>query len=378
MAVEIKEVKPVKSELRRYVQFGIDLYKGNDCYVPPLIMDDVNTLDPKKNPAFDNCEAKSWMAYRDGKPVGRITAIINHLVNSRSGHNELRFGFVDFIDDAEVADTLFNTAAKWGRSKGMESIVGPLGFTDLDHEGMLTFGFNELGTMATIYNYAYYPTHMKRMGFEPDAEWVEFRMTVPEAVPERLQRVSDIVEKKYNLHTKKYTNASRLKADYGVALFELFNQTYDKLYGYSPLTPRQIQYYIDQYLPMLRLKNLSIIVDADEKLVGVGITMPSLSRALQKSGGKLFPFGWWHLLKGMYGKNDIVDLMMVAVAPEYQSKGVNSMLFTDLVPVFIESGYRWAESNVELADNLSVQQQWKFFEHRLHRRRCTFRKKING
>lgn len=378
MAIEIREIKPVKSELRRYTQFGIDLYNGNSCYVPPLIMDDVNTLDPKKNPAFENCEAKSWMAYRDGKPVGRITGIINRLVNSRSGSADLRFGFTDFIDDAEVVDALFAAACEWGRCKGMQSIVGPLGFTDLDHEGMLTFGFDELGTMATIYNYPYYADHMRRMGFEPDAEWVEFRMTVPDKVPERLQRVSDIVKQKYNLHTKKYTSASKLKADYGVALFELFNRTYDKLYGYSPLTPRQIQYYIDQYLPMLRLKNLSIIVDENETLVGVGITMPSMSRALQKSRGRLLPFGWWHLLKGLYGKNDIVDLMMVAVAPEYQSKGVNSMLFTDLVPIFIESGYRWAESNVELADNISVQQQWKFFEHRLHRRRCTFRKKIGS
>lgn len=376
MAVEIRKIAAEKKQLRHYTKFGISLYKDNDCYVPPLIMDDVATLDPKKNPAFENCEAQSWMAYRDGKPVGRITGIINRLVNSRTGLKDVRFGFVDFIDDDEVAEALFDTVAQWGREHGMDSIVGPLGFTDLDHEGMLTFGFDEPGTMATIYNYPYYPEHMKRMGFEPDAEWVEFRISIPDSVPDRLKRVSDIVTAKLDLHTKKYKSSKKLKADYGVALFDLFNRTYDKLYGYSPLTPRQIQYYIDQYLPMLRLKNLSIIVDADDKLVGVGITMPSMSRALQKSGGHLFPTGWWHLLKGLYGKNDMVDLLMVAVAPEYQNKGVNSMLFTDLVPIFVDSGYKWAESNLELADNQSVQQQWKFFEHRLHKRRCTFRKKI--
>lgn len=376
MSIEIREIAPVKAALEKYVKFGIDHYKGNSYFVPPLILDEVETLTPAKNPAFDYCKAKSWMAYRDGKPVGRITGIINTLVNERTGSKDVRFSFLDFIDDDEVVDALFVTLEKWAKSEGMTSVVGPMGFTDMDHEGMLTYGYDELGTMATIYNYPYYPRHMERMGFKPDAEWVEYRMTVPDEIPSQLQRVADIVRRKYGLRTIKYTSAKKIKADYGVALFELINEAYDKLYGYSPLSKRQIEYYIDIYLPILRLENVCVIVDSNDKLVGIGISMPSMSRALQKSGGKLLPFGWVHLLKAMYGHNDIVDLLLVAVSPEYMGKGVNSLLFSDLLPVYIKNKYKWAESNPELADNENVQQQWKFFDRRQHRRRVAFRRDI--
>ncbi len=377
MAVVIKEIAPEKAQLRKYVQFGIDLYKGNDCYVPPLIADEIKSLTPADNPAYDYCKSKSWMAFRDGKPVGRITGIINTVVNERTGARDMRFDYLDFIDDAEVADTLFATLTDWARAEGMTSLIGPMGFTDMDHEGMLTFGFDELGTMATIYNYPYYPDHMKRMGFRPDAEWVEYRMAVPEEIPQQLKRVGDIVRKKYGLRTIKFKSARKLKEQYGVALFELINEAYDQLYGYSPLSPRQIKYYIDAYLPILRLENVCVIVDADDKLVGVGISIPSFSRSLQKSRGRIFPLGWIHLLKALYGHNDIVDLLLVAVKSEYLSKGVNALLFTDLIPVYIKNGYRWAESNPELADNENVQQQWKFFDRRQHRRRVAFRKDID-
>lgn len=376
MAVEIKEIVPVKAELEKYVKFGIDLYNGNPYFVPPLIFDEMETLMPGKNPAFDFCKAKSWMALRDGKPVGRITGIINTVVNERTGAKDLRFGFLDFIDDSEVVDALFGALRQWGLENGLTQMVGPMGFTDMDHEGMLTFGFDEIGTMATIYNYPYYPAHMERMGFKPDAEWLEFRMTVPEEIPDRLKRMGDIVRQKFGLRTIKFKSTKKIKDQYGVALFELINEAYDKLYGYSPLSPRQIEYYINMYLPMLRLENVCVIVDEADKLVGVGISIPSMSRALQKSRGKLFPFGWFHLLKAMYGKNDVVDLLLVAVAPEYQSKGVNALLFTDLIPVYIKNGYRYAESNPELASNDNVQQQWKYFERRQHRRRAAFRRKI--
>lgn len=376
MSVEIREIDPTRSQLKEYVKFGIDLYKGNDCFVPPLIYDEIDTLSPDKNPAFDYCTAKSWMAYRDGKPVGRITGIVNSVVNDRTGSHDLRFGFMDFIDDDEVVDSLFNELMRWGKSQGLTSIVGPMGFSDMDHEGMLTYGFDELGTMATIYNYPYYPRHMERLGFRSDAEWVEYRMTVPDKVPDQLQRVGDIVRRKYGLRTIKFTSSKKLKEQYGQALFELINEAYDSLYGYSPLTKRQIDYYISIYLPILRLENVCVIVDSDDKLVGVGISIPSLSRALQKSRGRLFPLGWTHLLKALYRPNDVVDLLLVAVKPEYQSKGVNALLFTDLLPVYIKNGYRWAESNPELAENENVQQQWKFFDRRQHRRRTAFRKDI--
>lgn len=378
MAVEIREITPTKSNLKKYTKFGIDLYKDNDYYVPPLIMDDVETLSPDKNPAFDYCKAKSWMAYRDGKPVGRITGIINTVVNERTGSRDLRFGFLDFIDDEEVVDALFDALAQWGSSQGLTSMVGPMGFSDMDHEGMLTEGFDELGTMATIYNYPYYPRHMERMGFHKDAEWVEYRMTVPDKIPEKMLRVAEIVKKKYGVRTIKYTSAKKIKEEYGVALFELINEAYDQLYGYSPLSQKQIEYYIDIYLPILRLENVCLIVDSDDKLIGVGISIPSMSRALQKGRGRLFPTGWLHLLKAMYMHNDVVDLLLVAVKPEYQSKGVNALLFADLLPVYIKNGYRWAESNPELADNENVQLQWQYFERRQHRRRAAFRKDIKS
>ena len=258
----------------------------------------------------------------------------------------------------------------------MTTIVGPLGFTDMDHEGMLVEGYDEMGTMATIYNYPYYPTHMERMGYAKEAGWVEFRIAIPEAVPDKYQRIADIVRKKFNLHTVKFTSRKKLKEKYGQALFDLINEAYDKLYGFSPLTQRQIDYYIGMYLSFLRLEDVSVIVDENEKLVGLGITMPSFSRALQKSGGKLFPFGWWHILKAMRGKTDTVDLMLIAVAKEYLNKGVNALLFADLIPGYIKNGYKWAESNPELEENSSVQLQWQYFDYRQHRRRCAFKKSL--
>ncbi len=376
MAVEVKPINHNKKELKKYVEFGIELYKGNDCFVPPLRFDEVDTLLREKNPAYDFCEAQAFMAYRDGKPVGRITGIINHTVNERTGENAMRFGFVDFIDDKEVVDKLFGAVESWGRQRGMDKIVGPMGFSDMDHEGMLIDGFGELGTMATIYNHAYYPTHMDRLGFEKDVDWVEFRITIPDRVPDKYQRIAEIVQKKYNLRVLKYTSRKKLKDEYGHALFELINKAYDGLYGYSPLTERQIDHYIDMYLGILRLEDVSVIVDAEDKLVGVGISMPSFSRALQKSKGRLFPFGWIHLLKALRGKVDTVDLMLIAISPEYQSKGVNALLFCDLLPGYIRNGYKWAESNIELEDNSSVQLQWQYFDYRQHRRRRAYKKAI--
>lgn len=375
MAIEIRKID-TKGGLKKFVKWGIDLYKGNECFVPPLVMDDVNTLDPHNNPAFDFCESIYFMAYDDGKPVGRIAGIINNVVNEKTGKKTLRFGWVDFIDDPRVSEALFRAVEVWGRSKGMEEIVGPLGFSDMDPEGMLVEGFDQEGTMATIYNYPYYPKHLEAMGFEKEADWVEFRMTVPDGIPERYQRISDIIKRKYELSTPKYTSAKKLVKDYGQAIFQLINEAYSELYGYSPLTPRQINRYISMYIPVLRLDNISLIVDKDKKLIGVGIAMPSMSKALIKCRGRMFPFGWIHLLKALRGQNDVVDLLLVAVKPEYQSKGVNSLLFTDLIPCFIKNGYKFAESNPELELNQKVQSQWGYFETRQHKRRRAFRKSL--
>ena len=376
MAVTIKSLRPTFSELYRYVKFGIDLYKGNPCFVPPLILDEIQTLNPKTNPAFDHCQAQSFMAYRDGKPVGRITAIINSLVNEKNGEQALRFGFVDFIDDDEVVDALFDAVIAWGRERSCTAIVGPMGFSDMDHEGTLIEGFDEMGTMATIYNYDYYPRQMQRLGFAKDVDWIEYRMTVPDKVSDKYMRIADIVQRKYDLQIRKYTSRKKIKREYGHALFELINEAYADLYGFSPLTPRQIEYYISQYIPVLRLRDVSVITKRDGELVAVGISMPSLSSALRRCGGHLLPTGWYHLLRAIRGHSDVVDLLLVAVKPEYQNKGVNALLFSDLLPGYIENGYKFAESNVELEGNENVQKQWEYFERRQHRRRRAFKKKL--
>ncbi len=377
--VIIKEITPTKGNLKKFVKFPIKLYKGNPYYIPPLIVDEINTLSPDKNPAFDECETAFFLAYKEGKIVGRIAAIICHEINIQSDDSEVRFGFVDFIDDKEVVKALFDTVENWAKERHIKKIIGPLGFTDLDHEGMLVDGFEELGTMATIYNYPYYPKRIEELGYKPDAEWVEFVFNIPTEIPEKHNRISEIVKKKFGLKVKKFNSRKEIKEKYGKEIFQLVNEAYADLYGYCALSEEQINYYIDLYIPMLNLDLVSLIVDSEEKLVGIGIAMQSMSRALQKSKGKLFPFGWIPLLKALKGKpntNDRVDLMLVAVKPEYQGKGVNALLFQDLIPSFNKWGFKYAESNPELADNNKVQNQWEAFDHRLHRRRKAFIKRL--
>lgn len=359
-----------------FTQYQIDLYDGNPYYVPPLVSDDVQTLSPALNPAYEFCESALFMAYRDGKPAGRVAGIINHKVNEKDGDMAARFGFLDFEDDREVSAALMNAVEDWARGKGMTRIIGPLGFTDLDHEGLLIEGFEELSTMATIYNYPYYPEHLERLGYKKESDWMEFQMEVPDSLPERFDRIAEIVKKKFELRVLKYTSRKRVKREYGHALFHLINDAYKDLYQYSPLSEAQIEYYIGQYLDLLNLDLLTLIVDRNDRLVGVGISMPSMSRALQKSKGKMFPLGWYHLLKGLKGKNDRVDLLLVAVHPEYQNKGVNALLFQDLVPYYIKYGYKYAESNPELETNSKVQSQWEAFHPRQHRRRRSYKKKL--
>ena len=378
MAILIKEIPAQKSKLEKFVHFGINLYKDNEYYVPALVMDELNTLVPSGNPAFEFCESKYFMAYDEatGKPVGRIAGIINNVTNKKYDERHVRFGFVDFVDDKEVSKALIEAVENWGREKGMDTIVGPLGFTDMDPEGMLVDGFDQLGTMATIYNYPYYQEHIESLGFEKEIDWVEFKIMIPDGIPDKMSRIAEIIRKKYNLHTPKYTNANKLVKDYGEAIFKLINEAYDPLYGYSPLTQKQIDHYIKMYLPILRLENVCLITEDSGELVGVGITLPSMSRALQKSRGKMFPFGWWHMLKALRGKNNIIDLMLVAIKPEYQSKGVNALLFADLIPVFIKNGYEFAESNPELDMNLKVQSQWQYFDTTQHKRRRAYKKSL--
>ena len=374
--IEIRKVAPTKGNIKKFVKFERDLYKGNPYYVPPLLSSELDNLLPERNPAFDFCEGEYFMAYRDGKPVGRIVVMINRQINDISGEKIARFGWIDFVDDPEVAAALLRKAEQWAREKGMKKIVGPLGFTDMDREGTLVEGFEELSTMATIYNHPYYESHIRAAGYEKDSDWMEFLMEVPEGIPDKYNRVADIVKQRFGLRVVKYSSRSQVKKDYGHALFHLINEAYKDLYQYSPLTERQIDKYIGDYLNLLNLDLLTLVVDKDRKLVGVGISLPSMSRALQKSQGKMFPFGWYHLLKGLKGVNDRVDLLLVAVAPAYQNKGVNALLFQDLIPQFIKYGYKYAESNPEMETNSKVQSQWEFFNRRQHRRRRSFFKNL--
>lgn len=374
--LEIKQIQPTRSALRDFTQFQIDLYRGNDYYVPPLVSDDIEALSPGKNPAFDFCEAAYFMAYRDGKPVGRIAAIINSQVNRNSDAKICRFGFMDFVDDMEVSRALLDAAEDWGRRKGMNKMVGPLGFTDMDREGLLVEGFEELSTMATNYNYPYYAKHVEAAGYVKESDWVEFLLQVPDKVPERYDRIATLVKEKLNLRIQKYTSRKKAKAEIGHKLFRLINEAYKDLYQYSQLTDRQIDYYVDYYLGLVNLDLLTFVMDKDDNLVGLGIALPSLSRGLQKAQGRLLPFGWYHLLKALKGKNDRVDLLLVAVHPDYQNRGVNALMFQDLLPHFIRLGFKYAETNPEMETNAKVQSQWEVFNPRQHRRRRSYAKDI--
>ena len=375
--VTIKQVATNK-DLKKFIRFNYELYKNNQYSVPDLYEDMLNTFSDK-NAAMEFCEAAYFLAYKGNEIVGRVAAIINKKANKTWNLKTVRFGWIDFIDDEEVSKALLDKVEEWGRERGMDTIQGPLGFTDLDAEGMLIEGFEELSTMATIYNYPYYPQHMEKLGFEKDADWIEMLMTVPKetGMPERLSRIAEIVMKKYDLRIKKYTSARKIAKDYGQEIFKVINEAFKPLFGYSELSQKQIDQYVRMYLPVLDLKLVSLITEANGRLVAVGISMPSMSRALQKAKGKLTPLGWWHLLKALkFKKPKILDLMLVGVLPEYQSKGVNSILFYDLLPIYISEGYDYVETNPELEENNKVQQQWIYFERRQHTRRRCFKKAI--
>lgn len=376
MTVTIKKVE-TKKEMKDFIRFNYELYKTNPYSVPDLYDDMLNTFSKKKNSAFEFCEADYFLAYKEGKLVGRVAAIINNRANDTWNKKDVRFGWIDFIDDPEVSEALLHTVEQWGKERGMDHVQGPLGFTDFDAEGMLIEGFDQMSTMATIYNYPYYPEHLERLGYEKDADWVEYKIYIPDAIPEKHKRISELIQRKYNLKIKKYTSSKAIAKEYGQAIFELMNEAYSPLYGFSPLSQGQIEQYIKMYLPIVDLRMVTLITDAEDRLVGVGISMPSLSRALQKAKGKMLPFGWYHLLKALFLKHaKVLDLLLVAIKSEYQNKGVNALLFSDLIPVYQKMGFEYAESNPELELNGKVQAQWEYFETELHKRRRAFVKTI--
>lgn len=359
------------------MEFPNILYRNDKRYVPTLLADDTLTFDRRRNGAFDFCEAEFFLAYKDGKPAGRVAAIINRRANEKWNTKNVRFGWIDFIEDKDVLVAMMDAVCAWGKERGMTAVAGPLGFTDFDPEGMLVEGFDKLGTMITIYNHEYYPRFLEELGFRKDADWVEYLIRLPDGLDERFAKMARIVLEKNRLRIRKVTRRIIAKEKYGQKLFRLINEAYSNLYGYSLLTDRQIDQYVDQYLSFINLKMVSFVEDGNGELVAAGITIPSLSKALQKCRGRLFPFGWIHLLNALYvNRPDTLDLLLVAVKPEYQSKGLNSVLFYDMIPELIKMGFKFAESNPELETNYKVQSLWNTFDTTIHKRRRVYIKEI--
>ena len=376
MTLQIKKVS-TKKELKTFVRFANRLYKGNKYYVPSMPLDDLNTFNPSVNGAYDFSEAELYLAYKDGEVVGRVAAIINHKANEAWQVRQVRFGWIDFIDDINVSSALLEAVAKFGRSKGMTQIVGPLGFTDFDPEGMLVEGFDKVSTMALIYNHPYYPEHLKKLGFGKETGWMEFRLTLPQTPPEQHARLAGLVQERYNLKLVKKTRRQIMKENYGQKVFQLINQTYCNLYGFSLLSEKQIDQYVSTYLTFVDAQMLSFVENEDGELIAVGLSIPSLAGALQKSRGEIFPFGWWHLLKTMFIKRpDTVELLLVGVRPDYQNRGVNSLIVNDLINIYREMGFKYAETNACLETNVKIHAMWEPFEKEQHKRRWVFGKEL--
>ena len=376
MAVQIKTVT-TKSELKTFVRFANKMYKGNKYYVPSMPMDDLETFDRNKNAAFEFSEAEFYLAYKDGKPVGRVAAIVNNKANQAWNVKQVRFGWFDFIDDLEVSKALLDAVVAFGKSKGMNQIAGPLGFTDFDPEGMLVDGFDRICTMALFHNHPYYPEHMKKHGYVKETGWLEYRITIPAEVPDRLKKLSQVVLERYNLKLVKKTKAQVKRENYGQKIFELINQTYCDLYGFSLLSPKQIDQFVDTYLGVINMNLLAFVENQEGELIGAAITMPSIAKALQKCNGEILPFGWWHLLKAMYWKpTDTLELLLIGVRPDYQNKAINSVLCVDIMENCHKMGFRYAETNANLEDNTKIQAMWASFEKEQHKKRWIFAKEI--
>jgi GNAT superfamily N-acetyltransferase len=382
-SVEIKKVIS-KKDLRAFIELHYELYEGNEYDAPNLYSDELSTLSRETNPAFEFCEAEYYLAYKDGRLVGRVAAIINHRYNEQWDRPAVRFGWLDLINDPEVMKALLGAVEDYGRRKGMKEIIGPLGFTDMDPEGMLTRGFDQLGTMATIYNYEYYPQLMEQMAsYEKDNDYVEYKVYVPkEGMPEKFSKIAQMVEKRYNLHCPQLKRSQIFGPEqYGQKVFNVINRTFGHLYGYSQMTQNQIDTYVKEYFKFLSMDMLCIIEDwntPDHDVIGVGISIPSLTRALQKCRkGRLFPFGWWHVLRALkFKKTDVVDCLLIGVLPEYRTKGANSLLFYHLIPVYQKYGFKWGETHVHMETNTNVQNQWLYYENEQHKRRRCYKKAL--
>jgi hypothetical protein len=373
MDVEIKPVTLLR-DLKQFVSFPYSLYAGNPFWVPPLRLAELQTFRWDKNPAFEFCEAKYWLAFKNGKVAGRIAGILNHRYIETWGTKAVRFGYIDLIDDEQVSRGLLKAVEIWAEEKGMQSVHGPLGFTDLDPEGMLVEGFEELGTMGTIYNFPYYAVQLEKNGYEKDVDWVEFEINVPAGINEKLKRVAEAVARKNQFRVIEFKKNKELLT-YTKEIFHVLNESYEGLYGVFPLTEKQIDMYIDQYFKFIRPDYVSVVLDREDRVAAFGVTVPSLAKALRKSWGRLFPFGFIHFLRALR-KNDTVDLCLIAVRPDLQSKGVNALLMHELNKIYVRHNILKAEAYPQLETNTKVQAQWRFFDARQHKRRRCYIKYI--
>ncbi len=371
MSVEIRRVTS-RRELKAFVQLPFMLYRGNPFWVPPLLLDEYATLQRDKNPAFEFCQAEYFLAYQGGCPVGRIAGIINPRANDKWQHRYARFGWVEFVEDFAVAEALFQAVINWAKEQGMEGLQGPMGFTDFDKEGMLVEGFDQLGSLPMIYNHPYYPAYLERLGFVKDADWVEFEITCPQEIPERVLRVSRAALARQGLRVARCRSRRELAQKYGYQIFEIVNEAYAELYGTTELTKRQMDFYIKLYLGFVNLRYLPIIIDQDDRAVGFGLAMPSMSRALQRAGGRLLPWGWWHLWQAW--RHPVAgDMYLIGVRKKYQHKGLTAIMMTEIINNAIVDGIKTAESSGELETNQAVQQLWRHYEARQHKRRRAYR-----
>ncbi|MDQ1094952.1 MULTISPECIES: GNAT family N-acetyltransferase [Chryseobacterium] len=371
--VSVVEVKTA-DQLKKFVHLPMDLYKDNPYYVPSFINDEINIWNAAENPALSYSEARQFLAYRDNNIVGRIAVIINHKEEKELGIRKVRFGWIDFIDDEEVSAALIHTAKEYAKEKGINTIEGPMGFTNLDKAGMLTMGFDRLATMIGIYNHEYYPKHIEKLGLTKEKEWVEFELIFPEVLPEKIVKFNELIAQKYHLKVLRFKNKEEI-IRYVDPMFDLLDETYKHLSTYTPISDEQRKTYKEKYFKLIDKDFIVCIADAHDNLVSFAITMPSYSKALQKSKGKLFPFGWWHFLRAGK-KNDRANFYLIGIHPDYQRRGVTSMIFKEIFDTFKKKGVRFLETNPELEENKSIQVLWQDYNPVNHKRRRTYSMKI--
>lgn len=375
-ALEIREIN-TRRELKRFIQFANDLYADCPYYCPPLFFDEMNCFNPERNPALEVCEYQLWMAFRDNKPVGRIAGLINYKANEKWNYKHVRFGWFDFIDDLEVSKALLDTVVAWGKERGMDGLNGPVGFTDFDHEGLLLEGYEYLAPMASLYNYPYYVKHVEAYGLTKEADWIEIQCYPPKACPERLERIADIVKQRSHVRVDKVKNARELVRKYGIEYMDVIDTAYQKLYNFQPMTDKQKNYYKNMYFPILNFDFVTIVVNEKNEIVGVGLGMPDISEALRKCGGKLFPFGWFHLLRALKAKKmDAFNFLLIAVRPDYQDKGINALFFQDQIPYINKYGIKRLETTSILETNTKNIANFTQFDHKQHKRRRAYIKSI--